>query len=100
MIHLRARRKELPKDIELDVEEARSEEGRIPRTLRGPGTPTQDEADHINTTYIAFRSWCPACVAGRARARHHKKKENQGDKRVPEVVFDYTFLGAEGERAT
>lgn len=67
------------KDIELDIEEERSEGGRIPRTLRGPGTPTQEEVDQRNTIHIPFRSWCPARVAGRARGRRHKKKDNQWD---------------------
>lgn len=28
------------------------------------------------------------------------KKEGQNEKRIPEAVFDYAFLGAEGERET
>ena len=48
-----------------------------------------------NTTSRTFRSWCLACVHGKARDKHHRR--DQSEKDLPEVVFDCCFLGAEGE---
>ena len=81
-------------EIKLDVEE---EEAREPRTLRDPGAPTEAEVEQHNVTHLPFRAWCPACVEGKARDRPHRKQEGEENKNVPEVVFDYGFLGAEGE---
>lgn len=53
-----------------------------------------------NITGVTYRAWCPACVSGRARDRHHKRREGQQGKRVSELVLDYAFPGAEGERET
>ena len=81
------------RDIELEVEE----EAREPRVLRDPGAPTEAETERHNVTHLPFRSWCPACVEGKARDKLHKKQEEQEAKGVPEILFDYGFLGAEGE---
>lgn len=71
---------ELPRTrIELDMAAEISEEGRVPRTLRDLGTPSQDEVDRHNTN----RSWSPACVSGRPRYRNHRKKEGHGEERIP-----------------
>ena len=77
--------------IELVCEE---EEALDPCVLRAP---TEAEVDRRNVTHMPFRSWCPACVEGKARDKHHHKAEAQGEKEVPEIVFDYCFLGSEGE---
>ena len=81
------------REIELDVEE----EAREPQVLRDPGAPTEAEVEKHNVTHLPFRSWCPACVEGKARDKHHKKREYQHNKEIPEIVFDYGFMGAEGE---
>ena len=36
-------------------------------------------------------------MEGKAREEHHPKIEFQVDKEVPEIVFDYCFMGSEGE---
>ena len=48
---------------------------------------------------MPYRSWCPSCVSGKAKDRQHRKQEEQSEKSVPEVVFDYGFMGTgvEGE---
>ena len=46
---------------------------------------------------MPFRSWCPACVEGKARDKHHQKVEGQVGEEMPEIVFDYCFLVSEGE---
>ena len=82
------------RDIELECEE---EEAREPCVLRDPGAPTEAEVERHNVTHMPFRSWCPACVEGKARDKYHQKAEGQVGKEVPEIVFDYCFLGSEGE---
>lgn len=61
----------------MDIEEEESEEGRKPRTLRAPGMPTQEEVDVHSVTHLPYRSWCHACMAGRARSRPHRKGAGQ-----------------------
>ena len=87
-------------EITVDVEaECEDEEARKAKPLRDPGAPTQSEIDAHNITHLPYRAWCPACVAGKARDRLHKAFAYE-DKGIPEVVFDYCFLGAEGEEET
>ena len=82
------------RDIELECEEEEARDSCVPRD---PGAPTEAEVERHNVTHMPFRSWCPACVEGKARDKHHHKAEAQGEKEVPEIVFDYCFLGSEGE---
>ena len=84
------------RDIELEVDKE-EDEALEPRVLRDPGAPTEAEVERHNVTHLPFRSWCPACVEGKARDKPHRKSEEQDSKAVPELVFDYGFLGSEGE---
>lgn len=77
-----------------------SEEGRVPRTLRGPGTPSQDDVGRQSTTRIPYRSWCVqrlcqlehgTVIAGRHRFRGRIERQTR-------EVFEYAFLWAEGGR--
>ena len=81
------------RDIGLETEE----EAREPRVLRDPGAPTEAEVEKHNITHMPFRSWCPACVEGKARYKPHHTQKDGTEKNIPENVFDYGFLGAEGE---
>ena len=62
------------RDIELETEEM--EEAREPQILRDPGTPTPAEVEKHNATHLPFRSWCPACVEGKARDKPHRQRED------------------------
>ena len=79
-------------------EEVESGEARAPEVLRDPGAPTQKEIEEHSVTHLPFRSWCPYCVTGKAHGRPHKSVKEQHDKQVPEIVFDYGFLGGQGRR--
>ena len=86
---------------EIECEEHVSEEAQAPEVLRDPGAPTLREQEEHNTTHLPFRSWCQHCVAGKAQDRPHKtKKGAQMDKQLPEVVFDYGFLGGKDDEET
>lgn len=64
------------------------------------GTPTQEEAVRRIATNIPYRTWYPACLAGRARGHHRWKQRREREKRVPEAVSDDISLGVEGRRET
>ena len=86
---------------EIKCEEQESAEARSPEVLRDPGAPTQREMEEHNITHLPFRSWCPHCVAGKAQDRPHRmRKEDQMDKQVPEIVFDYGFFGGKEDEET
>ena len=52
--------------------------------------PSLKEVDDHNATHLPFRSWCPICVAARAKNYSHKDREyTEGSK---EVHYDYCFL--------
>ena len=80
-------------DEEQDQEE--SEEARQVVSRRPPGSPTPEELRVHRLTHYPFRSWCPACVAGRAKSWPHqrrKEEEEEAEGGVPNVSFDYCFL--------
>ena len=61
------------------------------------GAPPQgSSAEHMRVqrlTHYPFRSWCPQCVAGRAKSWPHFRQEVGDDGEVPTICFDYCFLG-------
>ena len=40
-----------------------------------PVRPTQDEVEKHNITHLPFRSWCPCCVAGKAKSEPHRSQD-------------------------
>ena len=82
-----------------DLVDEEVEEARKPVALRDPGAPTQAEIDSHNLTHLPFRGWCPACVTGKAKDKPHHS-DDEKDKAVPVIVFDYGFLGTEGVKST
>ena len=85
---------------EIACEEKESEEAKPPEVLRNPGAPTPREIEEHNVTHLPFRSWCPHFVAGKAQDRPDKKRDNQGEKQIPKIVFDYCFLGGKDDAET
>lgn len=63
--------------------------------MKGPGLPKED-ADHYNTTHIPLRSWRLACEICRARGRPHRRRKGHGEAGVPEMTFDFAFVGSKG----
>eukprot|EP00973_Karenia_brevis_P003268 449498-Karenia_brevis.AAC.1 len=41
------------------------------KTRRSPEQPTRDEVEQHNSHHEPYRSWCPACVAGRGQSFAH-----------------------------
>ena len=52
---------------------------------------TEREREEHEVTHATFRSWCEACVAGRATEDSHKRSATEPS--VPLVAMDYGFLG-------
>ena len=74
-------------------------EARRPRVLRDPGAPTEEQIEEHNTNHLPFRSWCPACVAGKAKDKFHSKIKDE-EHGIPTVVFDYCFLATNDVKDT
>ena len=85
---------------QIECEEKESDEARAPEVLRDPGAPTPKEVEEHNVTHLPFRAWCPHCVAGKAQDRPHMKSENKDERHIPEIVFDYGFLGGKDDDET
>ena len=83
-----------------EEDDEQAQESQDPLALPDPGKPTAQEVEAHNITHLPHRSWCPVCVKARARDRPHRPQRGPGEKEVPEIVFDYCFMGARGEEET
>ena len=61
--------------------EDESEEALIANVFWDRRAPTEAEVEHYIVTHLPFRVWCPSCVDGRARDRHHWR-QNAEDGRL------------------
>jgi hypothetical protein len=68
-------------------------EGRRPRMMANPRTPSRTEVDEHMATHIPYRAWCPHCVIGGGRDMQHFLKEaEEVATRGPQIAADYGFL--------
>ena len=67
------------------------EEGEQAKTMNVGHKPSVEEVNMHNLTHIPFRSWCPFCVAGKAKDNPHRGVEDQ-EAGVNIVDMDYMFL--------
>ena len=74
------------------------EEGVVAKVARAPVRPTEEEVEIHNATHVPFRSWCPFCVAGKAKVNSHLQKDVDRPSDVPVISLDYAFLG-DGDKA-
>ena len=66
------------------------EEGVKPKFKSTEPRPSKKEVEEHMMTHIPYRSWCPHCVRGKARAKYHKGVKDE--KHVPVVSMDYMFM--------
>ena len=59
------------------------------RSKHDPCQPSEHEM-------IAFQSWCGHCIKGRGREEDCRKATAE-ERRVPEILLDYMFMGDEEE---
>ena len=67
------------------------EEGEGARTIKPGFKPSVEEVNNHNLTHIPFRSWCPFCVAGKAKDNPHFRVD-QEDIDMNVIDMDYMFL--------
>ena len=70
-----------------------SEEQPPIKAKRIPPTVTSEPWNLHLLTHYPFRSWCPCCVAGKAKEDPHRSKAPQDSKETPKWCADYFFLG-------
>ena len=73
-----------------DAEE--TEEAREGRARAPPKSPSAEELRVHRLTHYPFRSWCPACIAGRAKNWPHLRSDEFRESDYPTICFDYCFL--------
>ena len=61
---------------QMDRGEVEVEEERQAKVKSAPVLPTDKERDEHEVTHATFRSWCEACVAGRATEDSRKTFSN------------------------
>ena len=76
---------------------ADAEESQASKSLAGPHQPTQREIEEHEVSHLPFRSWCSACVRGRAKSQAHHLVDHKDDEAIPTISVDYGFMGKEGE---
>ena len=85
-------------DAAQEMEEEEEEElgARLAKGRRLPRRgPTLREREEHNLTHLPYRSWCPACVAGRGRGpAHTTAKEDSGEEKPPTVCIDFFYPAA------
>ena len=74
------------------------DEVELPKKVYYDTRPSKEEVELHNLTHLPYRSWCPHCVKGKAKRRHHRRKENNRVSGVPVISVDYMWLtGKEGD---
>ena len=63
------------------------EEAREGKTRALPKGPSEEQMRVHRLTHYPFRSWCPQCVAGRAKSWPHFLQEVSDDGGVPTISF-------------
>ena len=74
----------------LQEEMWQGEEGAEVKVAALPKPPKAEEVEIHNATHLPFRSWCPHCVRGKAKAHPHHRAKRKGE--VPVVSIDYMFM--------
>ena len=70
-------------------------EERKPRRMLDPIKTQTREVEEHELTHLPYRSWCWICVHGKAKNAHHKIGKNE--KMLPEIHFDFMFMGHKDE---
>ena len=72
-------------------EDSAEEECGPKRVAPDPGMPTQSEIDDHNVDHLPFRSWCVACVEGKATGEQHRRSDGPAGQ-ISRFAFDYMFV--------
>eukprot|EP00972_Heterocapsa_arctica_P103002 15179555-Heterocapsa_arctica.AAC.1 len=81
-----------------DCVSVEEEEGRRPRVMANPLTPSRQEIDEHMATHIPYRAWCPHCVMGRGRdMQQYTRDVEEVATKGPLIAADYGFLSDKRE---
>ena len=72
-----------------------SAEGTLSRALTAPPKPTRQMIEDHEVSHLPFRSWCTACVRGRAKSMPHFRVEKE-DEVLSTYSADYGFSSMPG----
>ena len=61
---------------------------RVPFTRRAPAAPSEQEKLDHERLHVPFRSWCPHCFAGAAKASPHPTTMTEEDRAIPGYHVD------------
>ena len=78
---------------EIENEDVSEETLKQPVAMSVPERPGPEEIREHEVTHIPFRSWCQACVRGRAKGQQHRRvKERVKElETLPTISVDYGF---------
>ena len=68
------------------------EEARKPTIRRAPREPAKQEIDEYNVTHLPFISWCPICVAAKAKHWPHICAGGDDEPTTYSIHMDYWFM--------
>ena len=68
---------------------------RFTRKMPNPLKPGPDEISEHEKTHLPFCNWCRHCVRGRGKDMPHRRCTDKPG--LPEVHFDFGFMGEETE---
>jgi hypothetical protein len=68
-----------------------SGEAEVMKKVQDPMKPSKEEVAAHEMFHLPYRSWCEVCVRGRGKSMPHYK--GRGERGLPELHFDYMFLG-------
>ena len=71
----------------MDQPEAIEEEGAPAGSSKVPVLPSDDARRQHELTHLPYRTWCQACVLGRARENPHRQLIREDS--VPVIQLDY-----------
>ena len=71
------------------------------RHVSAPVLPSEAEVEAHNVSHLPFRSWCSACVRGRALSLGHRRVDakTKEAEQIPTISVDCGFFGQPEDRA-
>ena len=84
-------------DEDVECEEDSNEAAQTKRMF-APSAPSRQEALEHACTHVPYRSWCPHCVAGKAKSKKHQSSGQMAESEVPVVAMDYAFMSDKTEQ--
>jgi hypothetical protein len=82
----------MSEEVEIEAGAAEvSGEAEVIKRIQDPVKPSKEEVAAHEMFHLPYRSWCEVCVRGRGKSMPHYK--GRGERGLPELHFDYMFLG-------